>query len=120
MKIRFDPTRFNPLTAVKTRFSRMRQRLTRTPRPCAERPTDLDPIEGSVQSALQPVETPRGFRETLRENLAYAAQRQQSGVSVEYPRPVRELVWLTLSLGAVVATVTTVLLVKRGQPRPES
>jgi len=108
------------LTSMRTRWARLKGRLTRPPRTSTPAPADLDPIEGSVQSALLPVETPRGFRETLRENLAYAAQRQQSGVTVEYPRPVRQLVWLTLSAGAVVATVTTVLLFRRGQPRPES
>jgi len=98
-------------------WARVARRLTPQSRSHSRQAADLEPVAGSVQSALQPVEISHLFRETLRDNLEYAAQRQRSGVSVEYPRPIRQLVWLTLSMGAVVATVTTVLLVKHGQPR---
>jgi len=56
------------------------------------------------------VEPPQGFRETLRENLRVAAQQHQTGMRVEHLAPVRQLVLLTVSLGVVVATITSVLL----------
>jgi hypothetical protein len=97
------------------------KRARRTTHPAqVQRPPDVEPIEGRVQSALQPVEMPRGFRETLRDNLRVAAQQHQTGLRVEYPRPIRQLVLLTVSLGIVVATVTTVLLARRNQGRSQS
>jgi len=87
--------------------------------PRARRLADMEPIEGTVQNALHPVEPPRGFREALRDNLRVAAQQRQTGLRVEYPRPIRQVIWLTVSLGVVVATVTTVLLARRGQERSQ-
>jgi hypothetical protein len=78
-----------------------------------EQDASIEPFEGKVQSALHPVEPPTGFRETLRENLRVAERQRQTGMRVEYPKPIRELVLLTLSLGVVVATITTVLLRRR-------
>jgi hypothetical protein len=102
------------------RLARPRKQRPTVDSPHAQRPTDIEPIEGSVQSALHPVETPRGFRETLRDNLQVAAQRRQTGLQVDYSRPVRQLVLLTVSLGVIVATITTVLLARRNQERSQS
>jgi len=102
------------------RFGRSAKSCPIVDAPQARRPVNVEPIEGSVQSAFHPIELPRGFREALRDNLRVAAQQHKTGLRIEHSRPVRQLVWLTVSLGVVVATVTTVLLAHRGQERSQS
>jgi hypothetical protein len=81
---------------------------------------DVEPLEGTVRDVFSPVAAPRGFRETLRHNLDLAAEHKLSGAVVEYPKPIRQIILITVSLGVVVATITTFVLFREARRDPES
>ena len=68
-------------------------------------------LERQVQVALSPVSAPTGFRRSLADDLAMAAQGQRAGLAVEYPRRLRERVILGVSAGLVAATLGAISLV---------
>ena len=68
-------------------------------------------LERQVQVALTPVSAPTGFRRSLADDLALAAQGKRVGVAVEYPRRLRERVILGVSAGLVAATLGAISLV---------
>ena len=75
----------------------------------------LVPLEGAVQHALPPVAPSRQFRESLRDNLSVAAQHRLSGLVIEYPRPFREVLVLSVLLGLITASIGTIVLVRRSR-----
>ncbi|MGI5915577.1 MAG: hypothetical protein ACOX9A_03910 [Anaerolineae bacterium] len=80
-----------------------------------ERPEALGQIEGAVQGAFSPIHPPAQFRESLRQNLMLAAQQRSSGLSIEYPTPVRESIILGVSAGVLAALVAVLVLVLRSR-----
>jgi len=72
-------------------------------------------LESAVRSALRPVAPSANFREVLRNNLSFAAQGQRAGPTIEYPKPFREGILLGVSVGLLVATVATLVLVFRSR-----
>ena len=75
----------------------------------------LAPLEGAVQHALPPVTPSHQFRESLRDNLSVAAQHRVSGLVIEYPKPLREVIVLSVLFGLITATIGTVILVRRSR-----
>ena len=107
------------LWPVRKRFADLRKRAGDRLRTMGFLPCSLEgiqPLEGAVQNALPPVEPSTGFRQALRDNLAIAAQRKMSGLVVEYPSPLRQVVILGISAGIVAATIATLVLVRRARP----
>lgn len=93
-------------------------RLVQALRRLARRENGLDSLgslEGAVQVALPPVRPPARFRESLRENLALAAQRKMSGLVIEYPRPFREGMVLGISVGIAAATAAALVVLLRSR-----
>lgn len=74
---------------------------------------EAEPLKSAVQVALQPVQTPSDFRQSLRNNLTIAAQHRMSGLVIEYPRPWRQGIVLGLSLGILAVTITAFVLLFR-------
>ncbi len=68
------------------------------------------PLEDVVQETLRPVEPSDAFRQSLRNELAFAAGRRDSGTIVERPRPFREGLALGVAFG-FIAILATALLV---------
>lgn len=78
-------------------------------------PAQYAPLEDAVQSSLRPVRPSEGFRSTLRDNLALAANKSTDLV-IEFPRPFRGAILLAaLSASVAVVTTTTILLVLRSR-----
>ena len=77
---------------------------------------DLEPVAGVVQEhAFDRVEPSRAFREDLRKNLTIAAQLRNSGLVVEYPKPIREIILLGTGVAFLIACITTLILVFRSR-----
>jgi hypothetical protein len=79
-----------------------------------------EPLERAVQAALRPVEPPTSFRESLRSNLNVAVQRQAEGLVIEYPKPFREAIILSLFVGLGAALIAVLVFLSRarsGGPR---
>lgn len=68
-------------------------------------------LERQVQVALSPMSAPKGFRRSLADDLALAAQGKRAGVAVEYPRHLRQRVILGVSAGLVAATLGAISLI---------
>jgi hypothetical protein len=76
------------------------------PRP---RPS-YEPVEDVVQETLRPVEPSDTFRQSLRNDLAFAAHRRDSGLIVEPLRPFREGLVLGVVFGFIAILGTTLLV----------
>lgn len=68
-----------------------------------------------MRGALRPIIPPAGFRETLRSNLSLAETHKATGLVVEYPRPYRALLLMSLTGGLLVAA-TALLVVLHSRP----
>ncbi|OGO05228.1 MAG: hypothetical protein A2Y73_08375 [Chloroflexi bacterium RBG_13_56_8] len=73
----------------------------------------LEPLEDAMQAALPLVEPSDSFREGLRKNLSFAAQRKMAGLVIEYPKPFREGILIGVSVGIMVAAIATLVMVLR-------
>jgi len=78
----------------------------------------LEPLEGAVQAALQPVAPSDGFRRQLRENLSLAAQYREEGLTIEESSHVRQAVLLSASAAFLALGIGTAVAISLSRSRP--
>ena len=85
-----------------------------------EEPADpaIDPLEGAMQSALQPVSPSDVFRQQLGENLSLAAQYREEGLSIEESGRARQAILLSASAAVLALSIGTAVAISISRSRP--
>lgn len=84
-------------------------------------PPDLySEMEGAMRDALPEVRAPNAFRQQLGRDLDLAARSKNSGLTIEYPRPIRAAILVVVPLFiAALAAVTAFLIIRNHPARAE-